>query len=194
MGIVYPYYEETVTETTWHYRAAQYLQAVLEFRYRERGDVFVGGNVEEKQSPDVYVCFGARNIDRSSYKTWEEGGIVPQVVFEISSRSSRVHDLGTKKATNEMLGRPKSWPSDPRRQPNFGPRSESVTGQLVPSAFTVPGWTWAWRIACFVFTFPAVPPACRHTARPNWLAWKLCTLGARRERGWQSWSGRTRAA
>lgn len=120
--IVYPYHEATVTETTWHYKAIEYLHMVLVQRYREQENVFVGannfiyweeGNTDEKQSPDVYVCFGARNTDRSSYMTWNEGGIAPQVVFEISSKGSRITDLGTKKAVYEMLGVEEYYVFDP---------------------------------------------------------------------------------
>ena len=123
--VKYPYYEATVTETTWHYEAIAYLYLVLRYRYRERDDVFVGannfvfweeGNLEEKQAPDVYICFGARNIGRPSYKIWEEGGIVPQVAFEITSKSSRLTDLGTKKATYEMLGIEEYYAFDPLQE------------------------------------------------------------------------------
>ncbi len=123
--VKYPYYEATVTETTWHYEAIAYLQQTLSHRYRDRDDVFVGannfvyweeGNTEEKQAPDVYICFGVRNIGRTSYKTWEEGGIAPQVVFEVTSKSSRFNDLGTKKAIYEMLGVEEYYAFDPLRE------------------------------------------------------------------------------
>ncbi len=123
--IQYPYYEVTVTETTWHYKAIHYLEGVLEHRYSERTDVFVGannfvyleeGNTEDKQSPDVYLCFGASNRDRRSYRPWDEGGVFPQVVFEVSSRSSRFHDLGDKKALYEAMGVEEYYVFDPLRE------------------------------------------------------------------------------
>jgi Putative restriction endonuclease len=36
-------------------------------------------------APDVLVAFGRPKGDRGSYLQWEEGGIAPQVVFEIGS-------------------------------------------------------------------------------------------------------------
>ncbi len=121
----YPYYEATVTESTRHFKSISYLQQALLYRYRDSDDVFVGannyvyweeGNVDDKQAPDVYVCFGARNIERSSYKAWEEGGILPQVVFEVTSKSSRITDLGTKKAVYEMLGVEEYYAFDPLKE------------------------------------------------------------------------------
>ena len=122
--IFHPYYEETVTESTIHYKAIKYIEDVLEDRYRLRADVFVGasnfvyweeGNIDKKLSPDVYICFGARNIERKSYKIWEDG-VVPQVVFEVSSDSSRITDLGTKKAIYEMLGVEEYYIFDPFKE------------------------------------------------------------------------------
>jgi Uma2 family endonuclease len=121
----YPYYEETVTESSWHYKAIEYLHSALGNRYADRQDVFVGANnfiywekgkKSRKQAPDVYVCFGARNIDRRSFKTWEEGGLAPQVVFEITSDSSRFTDQGTKKAVYEALGIEEYYLFDPLRE------------------------------------------------------------------------------
>jgi Uma2 family endonuclease len=45
----------------------------------------VEGEPEVRVAPDVLVAFGRPRGDRGSYKQWEEGGIAPQVVFEIIS-------------------------------------------------------------------------------------------------------------
>ena len=122
---LYPYYEATVTESTPHLKSILYLYMVLSHRYSQRSDVFIGannniyweeGNTNEKQAPDVYACFGASNRDRRSYKTWEEGGVVPQVVFEITSRSSKTSDLATKKGIYEMLGVEEYYAYDPLKE------------------------------------------------------------------------------
>ena len=118
----YPYYEETVTERTWHLKAIFHIYGALRLHYAGRDDIFVGGNNfiyweegnrDEKQSPDVYVCFGARDIDRYSYKVWEENGIVPQVIFEITSKSTRFTDLGHKRGVYEMVGVEEYYLFDP---------------------------------------------------------------------------------
>ncbi len=62
--------------------------------FAEVADVFIAadllwypveGEPEVCQAPDVFVAFGRPKADRGSYKQWEEGGIAPQVVFEILS-------------------------------------------------------------------------------------------------------------
>src|SRR5271169_1160875 len=45
----------------------------------------VEGEPEIKIAPDVLIAFGRPRGDRGSYKQWEEGGVAPQVVFEILS-------------------------------------------------------------------------------------------------------------
>jgi Uma2 family endonuclease len=72
---------------------------------RRRPDVYVSGNnfiyYEEgnpraRVSPDAYVVFGAPMRARDSYFAWQEGGLLPGVVFEITSRSTKNEDIVTK--------------------------------------------------------------------------------------------------
>jgi hypothetical protein len=49
------------------------------------------------------VVQGVAKGERRTYKLWEEGQ-PPAVVFEITSRGSRLEDLGTKRALYAMLG------------------------------------------------------------------------------------------
>jgi Uma2 family endonuclease len=65
--------------------------------FQDRDDVFVAGDLfwyavekepDARQAPDVLVVFGRPRGDRGSYRQWEEGGIAPQVVFEILSPSN----------------------------------------------------------------------------------------------------------
>ncbi len=49
----------------------------------------VEGEPELRQAPDVFVVFGRPKGDRSSYRQWEEGGIAPQVVFDVLSPGNR---------------------------------------------------------------------------------------------------------
>lgn len=59
-------------------------------RYHEEG------NPKARISPDCYVVLGAGMRLRDSYKVWEENGLVPDVVFEFTSRQTR-HEDRTKK-------------------------------------------------------------------------------------------------
>jgi Uma2 family endonuclease len=52
------------------------------------GDLFwypVEGDNTIRAAPDTLVAFGPRKGHRKSYRQWEEGGVAPQVVFEILS-------------------------------------------------------------------------------------------------------------
>lgn len=120
---LYPYYEEAVTESSLHLKVGHYLYGALSLRYADRADVFVGSNhfvyweegkKDVKQSPDLFVCFGARNIDRLSYKVWED--VVPQVIIELTSQSTKYTDLGEKKGVYEVRGVEEYYLFDPRAE------------------------------------------------------------------------------
>src|SRR5262245_51565374 len=61
------------------------------------------GNAEACVAPDVFVVQGVAKGERRTYRLWEEGK-TPAVVFEITSRGTRLEDLGTKRAVYAMLG------------------------------------------------------------------------------------------
>jgi Uma2 family endonuclease len=89
-----------------------------------KGDatVFVAGNhlwypVEGdptiRQAPDVYAVFGRPKIHRGSYRQWEEGGIAPQVVFEILSPGNRAGEMQRKFQFYERYGVEEYYIFDP---------------------------------------------------------------------------------
>jgi Uma2 family endonuclease len=89
-----------------------YLREALKDYFRDEPQVYVAGNMlfyyEEGNpaacvAPDVFVVQGVAKGERRTYKLWEEGQ-PPTVVFEITSRRSRLEDLGTKRALYAMLG------------------------------------------------------------------------------------------
>jgi Uma2 family endonuclease len=92
--------------------------SMLRVRYVDRADVYVMGNnfiyYEEgnpraRVSPDTYVVFGVPDVDRDSYKVWEEGGKMPDVVFEFTSRKTRREDTETKRSLYERVMRVKEY-------------------------------------------------------------------------------------
>lgn len=96
----------------------------LKVRYEAEHDVYVTGNLllfyEEgirwrHVSPDAMVVHGVPQGRREQYKLWEEGK-APSVVFEITSRSTRSEDLGTKKGLYAYLGIPEYVLFDPREE------------------------------------------------------------------------------
>jgi Uma2 family endonuclease len=62
------------------------------------------GNPKARVSPDGYVVFGVEQKERRSYKTWEENGKLPSIVFEFTSQSTKREDLSDKMTLYENLG------------------------------------------------------------------------------------------
>lgn len=111
--IVYPETDgKPMGETDVHIDALIYLREALRDYFRDIPNVYVAGNMlfyyEESNpaacvAPDVFVVQGVAKQERRIYKLWEEGQ-PPAVVFEVTSRSTRLEDLGTKRALYAMLG------------------------------------------------------------------------------------------
>jgi Uma2 family endonuclease len=94
----------------------------LEALYRNEPDVFVAGDllwypVQERpkcrRAPDTMVVFGRPKGYRGSYKQWEEGGIAPQVVFEILSPGNKPADTTRKFEFYEQYGVEEYYLYDP---------------------------------------------------------------------------------
>ena len=103
---------EPVAETDLHLDELLALRDTLQARYRAQADVYVGanlfvyydeGNPSARVAPDVFVVFSVPKRQRRVYKLWEEQR-VPDVVFEISSRATRLADTGEKRALYARLG------------------------------------------------------------------------------------------
>jgi len=99
-------------ETDVHIDALIYLREALRDYFRDDPLTYVAGNMllyyEEGNptacvAPDVFVVQGVVKGERRTYRLWEEGQ-PPAVVFEITSRGSRLEDLGTKRVVYAMLG------------------------------------------------------------------------------------------
>jgi hypothetical protein len=58
----------------------------------------------DRQAPDALVAFGRPPGYRGSYKQWEEGGVVPQVVFEVLSPSNTRDEMREKRRWYERHG------------------------------------------------------------------------------------------
>jgi Uma2 family endonuclease len=100
-------WEETLSETELHLLVLHYLVGALRWFLRLREDACVEGNMavqfdpddlRRHLSPDVFVTLGVpREPPRRSYATWVEGKGL-DLVFEITSASSRDEDTGSKLA------------------------------------------------------------------------------------------------
>jgi Uma2 family endonuclease len=96
---------QPMSDNTLQFRWIVTIQGNLDDLYRDVPDVFVAGDhliypvkgdPKARQAPDVYVAFGRPKGDRGSYKVWEEGGVFPQVVFEVWSPHNRASAMQKK--------------------------------------------------------------------------------------------------
>ncbi len=94
----------------------------LEVLFADNPDVFVAGdllwypvegNNTIRRAPDAMVAIGRPKGDRGSYKQWEEGGIAPQVVFEILSPGNRSSEMITKFQFYDRYGVEEYYVYDP---------------------------------------------------------------------------------
>lgn len=101
-----------MAETDVHIDALIYLRETLKAYFAAEPHVYVAGNMllyyEEGNpaacvAPDVFVVRGVTKQERRTYKIWEEEQ-PPTVVFEITSRGTRLEDLGTKRFLYAQLG------------------------------------------------------------------------------------------
>jgi len=100
-------------ESDWHRGQMNVLIDSVAYRWRDRQDFFVGGNMfiyyslqqvrnRDYRGPDFFVV---KDIDgsvpRQTWVTWEENGRYPDVIIELMSPSTAHEDLGPKKALYE---------------------------------------------------------------------------------------------
>src|SRR5262245_45803750 len=98
-AIVYPDSDgKPMADNALQFRWIVTIKEGLDRVFSDRSDIFVAGDLlwypveghpEICQAPDALVAFGRPRGDRGSYKQWEEGGVAPQVVFEVLSPNNR---------------------------------------------------------------------------------------------------------
>jgi Uma2 family endonuclease len=87
------------------------------------GDLFwypVEGNAKIVAAPDALVVFGRPPGYRGSYKQWEEGGVAPQVVFEVLSPSNTSDEMSGKALFYDRHGVEEYYLIDPYREMVIG--------------------------------------------------------------------------
>ena len=144
---------QPVAETDVHRTLMFELIGTLQAFFRADPHVYISGNLflyyqegdpRRVVAPDVFVVQGVHNHQRRIYKLWEEG-VVPAVVFELTSRSTRREDLRTKYDLYARLGVTEYFLFDPLgeylRPPCRGYRLEQ--GQYRPLVPAEDGSLWS---------------------------------------------------
>jgi Uma2 family endonuclease len=122
-AVVYPESDgKPIADNTLQFRWIAMIQGNLDAIFRDRPDVFVAsdllcypvdGDPGINFAPDVLVAFGRPKGDRGSYRYWDEGGVAPQVVFEILSPSNTPAEMLTKLGTYRAYGIEEYYVYDP---------------------------------------------------------------------------------
>ena len=109
--VVYPDSDgQPMADNTRQYECMVTIKGGLDVLFASAPDVFVAGDhlwypveghPEIRIAPDVYVAFGRPKGHRGSYKQWMEGGVAPQVVFEVLSPKNTVPEMLNKLAFYE---------------------------------------------------------------------------------------------
>ncbi|CAK0762528.1 putative restriction endonuclease domain-containing protein [Gammaproteobacteria bacterium] len=123
--IIYPDSDgKPIADNTRQFEIIAMLQGGLSFLFLDRPDVFVAGdllwypvegNNKLRMAPDAMVAFGRPPGYRGSYKQWCEGGIAPQVVFEILSPGNRRTEMSKKFYFYQRHGVEEYYVHDPDR-------------------------------------------------------------------------------
>jgi Uma2 family endonuclease len=114
---------EPMAENTEQYEWLVKIKENLEILFAQDPNVFVAGDlfwypvpdrrVTGPLAPDVMVIIGRPKGHRGSYKQWEEGGIAPQVVFEVLSPSNSAKEMADKRGFYDTYGVEEYYVYDP---------------------------------------------------------------------------------
>ena len=123
--IVYPDSDgQLMADNTLQFRWIVTIQGGFDALYHDRPDVFVAGDLlwypvegqpKLRLAPDALIVFGRPKGYRGSYKQWEEGGIAPQVVFEVLSPGNTRAEMLRKLAFYERYGVEEYYVYDPEQ-------------------------------------------------------------------------------
>src|SRR5436190_797362 len=113
---------QPMSDNTLQFKWIVLIKECLETLFRHDANVFVAGdllwypeegNPKVRQAPDAMVVLGRPKGYRGSYKQWEEGGLAPQVVFEILSPGNRAPQMQLKFQFYEKYGVEEYYLYDP---------------------------------------------------------------------------------
>lgn len=148
-----PYADGIPMESSWHLDAMYLLIRILEYFWRERNDIYLGGNMfvyfdpdqvrtRNFRGPDFFVVKGVTDTSpRKSWVIWEEGGLTPDFVIELASPSTASFDLQEKREIYEqVLETPEYVTYNPETDDLRGWRL--MAGHYEPIKPNEQGWLW----------------------------------------------------
>jgi Uma2 family endonuclease len=113
---------QPMADDTKQFRWIVVIKENLELLFADQPNVFVAGDLlwypvegdnTIRQAPGAMVAIGRPKGDRGSYRQWEEGGIAPQVVFEILSPGNRFGEMLRKLGFYDRYGVEEYYIYDP---------------------------------------------------------------------------------
>ena len=117
--------DRPMAENTEQYDWLVKIKENLEILFADREDVFIAGDllwypvpdraIAGPVAPDVMVAFGRPKGRRGAYRQWEEGGIPPQVVFEVLSPSNSRMEMDNKLFFCNQYGVEEYYLYDPKQ-------------------------------------------------------------------------------
>ncbi len=123
--ITYPESDgKPIAENTKQFRWIVTIEGGLEALFRDDPEVFVAGDLlwypveghpDICTAPDAMVVFGRPKGDRTAYVQFREGGIAPQVVFEVLSPGNTYSEMLRKLRFYERYGVEEYYVYDPDR-------------------------------------------------------------------------------
>jgi Uma2 family endonuclease len=137
---------QRMSDNTLQFQWIVTIQGNVDALYAGQSNVFVAGDIlwypvegtpTIRQAPDILVALGRPKGYRGSYRQWEEGGIAPQVVFEIQSPGNRPEEMDRKFAFYERYGVEEYYLYDPHERKLSGWRR---VGDRLEAISQMDGW------------------------------------------------------
>ncbi|MBI3467013.1 MAG: Uma2 family endonuclease [Planctomycetes bacterium] len=146
--IIYPESDgQPMAENTLQFEWITTIKWGLDAQYRDDPNVFVVGDLfwypvegdpDIRTAPDVLVVLGRPKGHRGSYQQWLEGGIAPQVIFEVLSPGNRHNEMLRKFRFYDRYGVEEYYIFDPALVALDGWLRQHGQLQEIPN---VVGWT-----------------------------------------------------
>lgn len=159
-------YEDGIPmESDWHRAAMNLLIEILTYFWRYRSDVYISGNMfvyfdpdqiknRNFRGPDFFVVKGVADGDRwrEAWIVWEENGLAPHIVIELTSVSTEAQDKGPKKEIYEQILRvPEYLCYNPETEELVGWRLTAGHYQAIEA--NEQGWLWSEELQLWIGTW-----------------------------------------